>query len=114
MARVRHSLIRVPVECGGKKLTALLDSGSEVSLITKVASKGIPHAVREADMTVVGMAGRTKTEGLMKNIPVLIGGQETDLGLCIVSGEGLSFEMLLGRDWIHTNLIISLEQEEGS
>jgi hypothetical protein len=106
MTRDRGLLIRISLECGGRQVMAIIDTGSQLNVVSKEISDSIiklpvnPNceaAMRDAN------GGKGQLSGKVENIPLTCGAVQTKATLFV--GGNVPFDLLLGRPWQPSNLV---------
>ncbi|KAJ7290737.1 hypothetical protein C8J57DRAFT_1493445 [Mycena rebaudengoi] len=113
--RTEGILIRVEMEVGGRKVMAIIDTGSQLDVVR--ADVAVLIVNRPVDMTCVtnmndANGGRGQLQGLIKEVEFSCGGVRTKTDLWM--SQQAPFELLLGRPWQRSNLVTIDEREEGT
>ena len=108
-------LIKLPMECDGRQVSAILDTGSQVNIVSKRVSEQIIRRPVNSNFTATmkdanGGAGRLV--GKIDNVPLRCGGVLTNATLFV--GQQLPFDLLLGRPWQRNNLVSIEERINGT
>lgn len=106
-------LIKCEILIGTEKFVALIDGGSQISLVAKSSAGKVHHAIQDVSVEMQGIAGRSKVNGRMEGVEIHIGGEKTKISLWI-GEESSSFDILLGRDWRYSNRISEVEEMDGT
>lgn len=111
----RGTLIKFQMECNGEPLTAIVDTGSELNIVSERASKrkiqlpvDIRHRVKMNDAN----GGVQTLQGLVDNVPLSCGGLATLAALHVA--KKVPFELLLGRPWQQGNYVSIDERRDGT
>ncbi|KAK0542251.1 hypothetical protein OC845_006708 [Tilletia horrida] len=108
-----HGLVRIKVRVEGHDLAALLDSGSELDMISPEAAQMCQLPVRyDGDHRVTGIGGPnpTKLAGICENTTVSIGGIKKTLHLFI---KPMRYQLLLGMPTIRRFRISTKIDDQG-
>ncbi|KAE8235832.1 hypothetical protein A4X13_0g9362 [Tilletia indica] len=91
-----HSLPMIEVTINGKIFRALIDTGSELDMISPKVVKTVQAAVRKDGLhKVIGIGNRPETlGGVCERLPVTIGGITNTIHAWV--REGLNYDLLLG------------------
>ncbi|KAJ6492182.1 hypothetical protein C8R45DRAFT_1137291 [Mycena sanguinolenta] len=113
--RSKGVLIRIEMEIFGRRVVAIVDTGSELDVVRADVAALIIH--RPVDMTrTTGLndanGGRGQLRGFVHDVELSCGGVLTKTGLWV--SQQASFELLLGRPWQRSNLVTIDEREEGT
>jgi hypothetical protein len=108
-------LIKIEVEMGGRLITAIVDTGSQLDVVcADVAALKIQKPVDMSCVTSMNDAngGRGQLQGYISDVDFTCGrvGTHTDLWV----SQQAPFELLLGRPWQRGNLVTIDEREEGT
>ncbi|KAJ6513489.1 hypothetical protein C8R45DRAFT_1088510 [Mycena sanguinolenta] len=108
-------LIRIELEVGGRRVVAIVDTGSQLDIVWADVAALTLH--KPMDMTcVTGMndanGGRGELRGFIHEVELPCGGVITKTGLWV--SQQAPFELLLGRPWQRNNLVSIDEREEGT
>ena len=108
-------LIRLTLSCKGRPVTAVIDTGSQLNVVSKsIASQCFRLPIDLSRGTYMNDAngGKGFLEGLVKNVPLNCGAVTTNASIYV--GENLPFDLLLGRPWQRGNLVTIDERKEGT
>jgi hypothetical protein len=103
---MKGRLLELRMECDGRPITAIIDTGSQLNVVSKDAWKNIicrPMDVQQVLTMNDANGGEGTLHGLVKNVPLGCGGLLTHANLFI--GENPPFELLLGRPWQRSNYV---------
>ncbi|KAF8128284.1 hypothetical protein K438DRAFT_2000447 [Mycena galopus ATCC 62051] len=108
-------LIRIEMEVSGRRVNAIVDTGSQLDVVRSDVAALVIH--RPVDMTrTTGMndanGGRGELRGFINEVELSCGGVTTKTGLWL--SQQAPFELLLGRPWQRNNLVSIDEREEGT
>jgi hypothetical protein len=114
-ARDTALLIKLPLECDGRQVSAILDTGSQLNIVSKNVSEKIIRCPVNSHFSATmkdanGGAGRLA--GRIDNVPLRCGGVLTNATLFV--GEQLLFDLLLERPWQRNNLVSIEERVNGT
>lgn len=113
--RSRGTLIRLKVECEGKLLAAIIDTGSQLNIASGNVYRQVinrPLDLSRATNVHDANGGEGQLRGLVENVPLVCGGVTTYANLFI--GEQVPFDMLLGRPWQRGNYVTIDERHDGT
>ena len=111
----RALLIKIPLECDGRQVSAIIDTGSQLNVVSKnISEKIIKRPVNSYFTATMKDAngGAGKLEGKIDNVPLRCGGVLTKATLFV--GQQLPFDLLLGRPWQKNNLVSIEERPNGT
>ncbi|KAJ7746658.1 hypothetical protein B0H16DRAFT_1889061 [Mycena metata] len=108
-------LIQIEMEIGGRRVVAIVDTGSQLDVVRADVAALVLH--RPVDMTRVtnmndANGGRGQLRGFIHDIELSCGGVLTRTGLRV--SQQAPFALLLGRPWQRNNLVTIDEREEGT
>jgi hypothetical protein len=115
LTKTRGFLIKLQMECEGKPLVAIIDTGSQLNVVSKSAWK---EAIRRPMDIAKTLAmndvngGEGMLRGLVHHVPLSCGQVLTQANLYV--GEHVPFQLLLGRPWQRGNFISIDERKEGT
>ena len=113
--RARELLIKLRMECEGKPITAIIDTGSQLNIAHTDIWKSILQRPIDTQSTVImndAGGGETKLSGLVANVPLSCGSVMTHANVYI--GDNVQFDLLLGRPWQRGNFVSIDEREDGT
>ena len=114
-ARARGSLIRLRMECDGRPINAIIDTGSQLNIANREAWKGAlarpMNITRKIEMHDAN-GGKGMLTGFVPNVPLQCGEVETHASIFI--GERAPFDLLLGRPWQRGNYVSIDERRDGT
>ena len=113
--RTRGTLIQLLMECDGKPINAIIDTGSQLNIAHRAAWKGAIR--RPMDITqhiTMGDAngGEGTLTGFVPNIPLRCGDVVTRASVFV--GDKAPFDLLLGRPWQRGNYVSIDERIDGT
>jgi hypothetical protein len=117
LALTSSPLITVDFTCQGRRVTAIIDSGSTLNIVKEPIAKTI---IRMPVMTSISMhmrdanGGMAKLSGLIEEVPLTCGGAETHANLFVAPQSDSGFDLLLGRPWMCGNGISIEERKNGT
>ncbi|KAJ7231172.1 hypothetical protein B0H12DRAFT_1029628, partial [Mycena haematopus] len=108
-------LIRIEMEICGRRVVAIVDTGSQLNVVRADIAALVLH--RPVDMTRTtamndANGGRGELRGFIHDVELSCGGVPTKTGLWV--SQQAPFELLLGRPWQRNNLVTIDEREEGT
>ncbi|KAJ7232610.1 hypothetical protein B0H12DRAFT_1028944, partial [Mycena haematopus] len=108
-------LIRIEMEICGRRVVAIVDTGSQLNVVRADIAALVLH--RPVDMTRTtamndANGGRGELRGFIHDVELTCGGVPTSTGLWV--SQNAPFELLLGRPWQRNNLVTIDEREEGT
>ena len=114
-SKTRGLLIRLPVFCDGKRINAILDTGSMLNICSRKIWKNIinrPMDVSKVTSMNDANGGEGKLTGLVEEVPITIGNVITQANMFV--GDHVPFDLLLGRPWQRGNYITIDERIDGT
>jgi len=113
--KTRGLLIKLAMECDGNSIQAIVDTGSQLNIVSEGACNAKIH--RPIDRkTSVSMndanGGEGNLHGIVKNVPLNCGGVMTQANLYV--GSHVPFDLLLGRPWQRGNFVSIDERRDGT
>lgn len=108
-------LIRLEMECNFKPVTFIVDTGSQLNIISEKVCKNIvrkPINTGEAITMNDANGGTGRLLGLVEDIPLKIGHVKTPINAFV--SENPPFDGLLGRPWQQAHKIGIEEREDGT
>lgn len=115
ITRTRGVLIKLQMECDGKPLTAIIDTGSQLNIVSKPIWKTVINRPMDIAKTLSmndANGGEGILRGLVQHVPLTCGQVYTQANLYV--GEHVPFELLLGRPWQRGNYVSIDERIEGT
>ncbi|KAJ6608881.1 hypothetical protein B0H10DRAFT_1920769, partial [Mycena sp. CBHHK59/15] len=115
VARNRGFLIEMLLECGGKTITAIIDTGSQLNIVREdIAHSIIRKPIDLSHHITVNDAngGEGVLKGLVSGVLFACGGVTTSANLYV--GKNSPFDLLLGRPWQRGNMVSIDERENGT
>ncbi|KAH9846567.1 hypothetical protein C2E23DRAFT_684497, partial [Lenzites betulinus] len=109
------SLIRLQMECNFKPVTFIVDTGSQLNIISEKVCKNIvrkPINTGEAITMNDANGGTGRLLGLVEDIPLKLGHITTPISAYVA--ENPPFDGLLGRPWQQAHKIGIEEREDGT
>jgi hypothetical protein len=109
-------LIRLVLYCNGRPITAVIDTGSQLNIVSEaMANKLIQLPINLVENVVMGDANGNsdKLNGLIKKVPLRCGEVLTEASLYIARKK-LPFDLLLGRPWQKGNHVTIDERRKGT
>ena len=115
LTKDRGPLIQLHMQCDGRPITAIIDTGSQLNIVNKNICEDI--ILRPIDNTgKISIAdangGQGKLEGMIANVPLHCGEVATSANLYV--GAHVPFELLLGRPWQRGNFVSIDERQNGT
>ena len=111
----RGLLIQLHMQCDGRPITAIIDTGSQLNIVNKnICDSKIMRPVDNKEKISVADAngGQGKLEGMVANVPLNCGDVATKANLYV--GTHVPFELLLGRPWQRGNFVSIDERRNGT
>ena len=113
--RARERLIKLEMECRGKPVTAIIDTGSQLNIAhSRIWKNTLKRPIGKDGAVNMNDAngGTSRLRGIVKNLTLTCGDVETKASVHI--GDKVPFDLLLGRPWQRGNLVTIDEREEGT
>jgi hypothetical protein len=111
----KGQLLELRMECDGRPITAIIDTGSQLNVVSRKAWKSVicrPMDVQHVLTMNDANGGEGVLRGLVQNVPLSCGGVTTKANLFI--GESPPFDLLLGRPWQRSNFVSIDERVDGT
>lgn len=111
----RGLLIQLFMQCDGRPITAIIDTGSQLNIVSKtICEELIKRPVDHTEKIGIGDAngGQGKLEGVVTNVPLNCGDVATTANLWV--GTHVPFQLLLGRPWQRGNYVSIDERVNGT
>jgi hypothetical protein len=111
----RGLLIQLHMQCDGRPITAIIDTGSQLNIVNKsICDSKIIRPVDNKEKISIADAngGQGKLEGMVANVPLNCGEVATSANLYV--GTHVPFELLLGRPWQRGNYVTIDERRNGT
>ncbi|KAJ6452563.1 hypothetical protein C8R47DRAFT_1229380 [Mycena vitilis] len=108
-------LIKIDVESAGRKISAIVDTGSQLDVVrADIAALRIQRPVDMSCTTNMSDAngGRGQLRGYIQDVELNCGGVLTSTDVWV--SHQAPFELLLGRPWQRGNLVTIDERDEGT
>ena len=109
----RGKLLELRIQCNDKPITAIIDTGSELNIVSKEVWKHVidlPMNIEETPTMNDANGGAGRLHGLIKKVPLSCGDVETTSHLFVADKP--PFDLLLGRPWQQSNLIRIYERNQ--
>jgi len=106
-------LIQLTLSCQGRPITAVIDTGSQVNLISRSTASQLirlPIDLSNGVYMTDANGGKAYLDGLIKDVPLTCGAVTTSTDLYV--GENFPFDLLLGRPWQRGNFVSIDERKE--
>ena len=113
--KTRGLLIKITLECDGAPIEAIIDTGSQLNIVSDAICKSkLRRPVDKSKSVNMNDAngGERALQGLVSNVPLVCGGVHTEANLYV--GSHVPFQMLLGRPWQRGNFVSIDERPEGT
>ena len=113
--RTRGQLIRLTLECLGRPISAIIDTGSQLNIVsykTWKAKMGLPMDITRKITMNDANGGEGTLEGLVNEVPLACGGVRTMANIYV--GSQAPFDLLLGRPWQRGNYVSIDERLDGT
>ena len=114
-SRTRGILIRFSVELEGKPIVAIMDTGSQLNVVSEVTAQRLikkPIDLSKGVSMNDANGGEGYLKGLVSNVALSCGGVHTKANLYV--GENVPFDLLLGRPWQRGNFVSIDERAQGT
>ena len=111
----RGLLIQLHMQCDGRPITAIIDTGSQLNIVNKnICDTKIMRPVDNKEKISIADAngGQGKLEGMVADVPLHCGNVATSANLYV--GTHVPFELLLGRPWQRGNFVSIDERRNGT
>jgi hypothetical protein len=115
ITRTRGVLIKLHMECDGVPITAIVDTGSQLNIVSKSVWKSAIKRPMDIAKTLAmndANGGEGILRGLVQHVPLSCGNVVTEANLYV--GEHVPFQLLLGRPWQRGNYVSIDERIEGT
>lgn len=106
LTRIQGLLIKLQMECEGQPLIAIIDTGSQLNVVSKVAWKEVIQRLMDLAKSLSmndANGGEGVLRGLVQHMPLSCGQVLTQANLYV--GEHVPFQLLLGRPWQSGNYV---------
>jgi len=113
--KTRGLLIKIQIDCDGMPIEAIIDTGSQLNIVSEAICKSKIRRPIDHSSTVNmndANGGERTLQGLVQNVPLECGGVHTEANLYV--GEHVPFQMLLGRPWQRGNFVSIDERKDGT
>jgi len=114
-AKTRGLLIKVTMECDGNPIQAIIDTGSQLNIVSERTCKSLIRRPIDYSASISmndANGGEGKLAGVVENVPLNFGSVKTRANLYV--GAHVPFDLLLGRPWQRGNLVSIDELEDGT
>ena len=115
ISKDRGPLIKLDMECDTRPITAIIDTGSQLNVVSRKAWRAIirrPINARKILTMSDANGGEGRLRGLCTRVPLTCGAITTQANLFI--GEQVPFDLLLGRPWQRGNFVTIDERSDGT
>jgi hypothetical protein len=115
VTRTRGVLIKLHMECNGIPVVAIIDTGSQLNIVSKAIWKSVikrPMDIAKSLTMNDANGGEGILRGLVQHVPLTCGIVSTEANLYV--GEHVPFQLLLGRPWQRGNYVSIDERCEGT
>jgi C4-type Zn-finger protein len=115
VTRTRGVLIKLHMECDGIPVVAIIDTGSQLNIVSKTIWKSVikrPMDIAKSLAMNDANGGEGILRGLVQHVPLTCGIVSTEANLYV--GEHVPFQLLLGRPWQRGNYVSIDERREGT
>jgi hypothetical protein len=112
---IRGPLIKINVECNGRPIEAIIDTGSQLNIVgreTYDSQINLPNNVGSRVTISDANGGERALEGLVESVPLTCGGVLTQAHLYV--SDEVPFQLLLGRPWQRGNFVSIDERTDGT
>ena len=99
-------LIKLHMECDGIPVVAIIDTGSQLNIVSKAIWKTVikrPMDIAKSLSMNDANGGEGILWGLVQHVPLNCGSVSTEANLYV--GEHMPFQLLLGRPWQRGNYV---------
>ena len=113
--RAREMLIKLKMECDGKPIITIIDTGSQLSIANTKVWKTIFRRPLDTKNTVSmndAGGGESRLNGLVANVPLSCRNVSTFANVYV--GDKVPFDLLLGRPWQRGNFVSIDGHEDGT
>jgi hypothetical protein len=113
--KTRGLLIKLSMECDGNSIQAIIDTGSQLNIISEGACNAkIRRPIDRKTSVAMNDAngGEGNLHGIVENVPLNCGGVMTHANLYV--GSHVPFDLLLGRPWQRGNFVSIDERRDGT
>jgi hypothetical protein len=114
-ARTQEFLIELPMECDNRSFSAIIDTGSQLNVLSKSAWRRFikrPMDVSKAMTMRDANGGEGVLRGLVSSVPLTCGRVQTTANFYV--GDSAPFDVLLGRPWQRGNRVTIDERHDGT
>src|SRR6266436_3453762 len=104
--KTRGLLIKLSMECDGNSIQAIIDTGSQLNIVSEGACNAkIRRPIDRNNSVSMNDAngGEGNLHGIVENVPLNCGGVMTQANLYV--GTHVPFDLLLGRPWQRGNFV---------
>lgn len=111
----RGLLIQLQMQCAGRPITAIIDTGSQLNIVNKETCDSkirLPVDYQRTMSIADANGGNGQLIGLVSDVPLGCGRVRTMANVYV--GTHVPFELLLGRPWQRQNLVSIDERHEGT
>src|SRR6267378_7909882 len=108
-------LIKLQVKHEGTPLLAIIDTGSQLNIIRRDLAKAVIRMPIDLSRPVTmkdANGGTGVLKGYLEEVELMCGSVSTKCDLNV--GDGLPFDLLLGRKWQRQNLVTIAEKRDGT
>jgi len=108
-------LIKVAMQCDGRTISAIIDTGSQLNIVSSYIWKTIinrPIDIAKSVSLSDANGGEGRLRGLIQNVPLNCGGVFTHANLFV--GDHVPFNLLLGQPWQRSNYVSIDERSDGT
>src|SRR5437764_7292220 len=109
----RSSLMRCNAEVEGKVVEAIIDSGAEVTAMSRRMMEKLGYEIEELSNIIIKSANDQKERslGIIRRVEILLKGKEVIMDMKVI--ESSDELLILGSDWIKRNVKnIDIDKEE--
>jgi hypothetical protein len=113
--KTRGLLIKLSMECDGSSIQAIIDTGSQLNIVSEGACNAkIRRPIDRNNSVSMNDAngGEGNLHGIVENVPLNCGGVMTHANLYV--GTHVPFDLLLGRPWQRGNFVSIDERRDGT
>jgi hypothetical protein len=108
-------LIKITLECDGKPIEAVIDTGSQLNIASEKVYKSIIRRPLDKSASISmsdANGGKGVLGGIVENVPLDYGAVRTRANVYV--GAHVPFDLLLGRPWQRGNMVSIDELQDGT
>ncbi|EGN96908.1 hypothetical protein SERLA73DRAFT_75755, partial [Serpula lacrymans var. lacrymans S7.3] len=115
LAITHADLVRVPVTSNGETITAIVDSGSALNIVSRTIWENLIRLPMDTSIRPVvkdANGGFGRLDGLVNNVALYCGEVKTYANIFV--GKDTGYDLLLGQPWTHGNYVSIEERLNGT